>query len=88
MWNKWGVNIKGCRDNDFEISVVETDYKEGKDSWGLFGEKKLFIAAGDKNSKISVWIWRKLVQLAYDIEIELNRKELDKMLAEMHGSSE
>lgn len=77
--SKWVVDIKGGYTTDiFEICVLRSDNKHGKESYGWIGKDKLLISqsGGPCRDKIaSKMIWEKLVRVAKEVAEELNKEE-------------
>lgn len=50
----WEVQLKGSFDNDYELSVIKSDNKFGKSSWGWGNENKIIIfSSGLGGNKLS-----------------------------------
>ena len=83
--DKWVVNTKGgYTTDDFEISVVRSSNRDGKESYGWYGNDKIMISADTmgetqetdkKFKKFKKLVWGKLVRVAKEIADELNASE-------------
>jgi hypothetical protein len=73
--DRWIPCVKGNR-KGYEISVVRTSFKHGRNSYGWFGkDKKLIVASSDYSSHDGLpteRAFRALVQVAKDMAAELN----------------
>ena len=75
--DKWKVCRKGGPSTgEWELSVVRSSNKHGKNSYGWFDDDKLLISKrsidwGSKHSQYKQ-IWKKLLRVAEEIAGELN----------------
>jgi len=76
--SKWIVHTKGGYTTDyFEICVLLSDNKHGKQSYGWYGEDKIYISdsGGPCHHKIaSKMIWDGLVELAHKVADKMNEE--------------
>lgn len=72
---KWIAQVHG-NERDFEITVVRTDNKHGRKSWGWVSKRdnKLMIACND-GGEMPPNVYQKLKRLAKETAAEMNAKE-------------
>jgi len=75
----WEAHVKGSPDKGcFEIAVIRRSNVFGHSSYGWYHDAdKLFITSSGAWTRLPVpeCIWRKLIQLAHEVAIELNAEE-------------
>lgn len=72
---KWIVNVFGKAGADsWEISVVKSKYKRGRESYGWFGRDKILIGhnGGPCRDAVRSDVWCGLILLAFEICERLN----------------